>query len=571
MNKFLHRFSGYIIVAVIALGTPVAAQQPVLNFQVIASGLNNPVDIVTAPGDNRLFIAQQNGLIRIWTGAGFSDFINLGGVITNPAGGEQGLLSIVFHPGYASNRYFFVWYTNTTGAVTLARYQRNSTNPDIADPGSGQVLLSIPKPGNPYFTNHNGGKLIFGSDGMLYVGTGDGGSGGDPFNNAQNGNSLMGKMLRIDVNNFATAPPFYTIPLNNPYAAAGDGVLDEIYAIGLRNPWRWSFDRENGDMWIADVGQNAWEEINWRRAGNTAAVNYGWRCYEGAHIYAGGGCTPTDTVSPIFEYPHNFATGGYSVTGGYVYRGPDPQNIALRGYYITADYVSGNVWMIRPNGSGGWNSYLQAGLPGNISSFGEGNDGTLYALGRSSGTIYKVILSSIIPVTITSFNALSREGYNELQWQTGSEVNTSTFHIEFSTDGNQFTRVGQVAARGIPSGGSYSFRHQLVQLNDIFYRLAIEDADGSLKFSGIVRLQHPGALIRVFPTILSGSGIINIVLREPVKHVQLLNNMGALVWQKNISRLSGNISLAMPELPGGLYLLRISGTGFRHHEKIIIK
>ena len=232
-----------------------------------------------------------------------------------------------------------MWYTDVNGAVTLARYRRDVTNPDIADPASGQVLLRYSKPGSPYFTNHNGGKLNFGPDGMLYVGTGDGGNGGDPYNNAQNGNSLMGKMLRLNVNSFATSAPFYDIPADNPFLAPGDGILDEIYAIGLRNPWRWSFDRSTGDMWIADVGQGAWEEVNWLAAGSTSGVNYGWRCYEANHVY-GSGCSPavTDTIAPIFEYSHNNATGGYSITGGYVYRGASYPE--LQGYYITADYLS---------------------------------------------------------------------------------------------------------------------------------------------------------------------------------------------------------------------------------------
>jgi glucose/arabinose dehydrogenase len=568
MNNLLRRIRGLYFLVLLALSNSAVAQQPVLNFQTVASGLNNPVDIVTAPGDSRLFVAQQNGLVRIWTGTTFLDFINLAGVITDPPGGEQGLLSIVFHPGYATNRYFFVWYTSTTGAVTLARYQRNSINPDIADPGSGQVLLSIPKPGNPYFTNHNGGKLIFGGDGMLYIGTGDGGSGGDPLNNAQNGNSLLGKMLRIDVNGFTAS---YNIPADNPFTSAVDGILDEIYAIGLRNPWRWSFDRANGDMWIADVGQNLWEEINWRRAGNTAGVNYGWRCYEGAHIYAGGGCTPSDTVSPIFEYPHNGTTGGFSVTGGYVYRGPDPQNVPLVGYYITADYVSGNVWSIRSNGSGGWNSYLQAGLPGNISSFGEGVDGTLYALARGTGIIYKVMLSSIIPVTITGFTAVSREGYNELEWRTSNETNTRTYYVEYSTDGNVFSRVGQVTANGNSSANSYTFRHQVSPGRDAYYRIVTEDADGSTKISNIIRLQRATSNIRIYPTVLQPNGMLNLVLTEPAQRLELMNSTGSVAWQKDISNMNGVTSLAIPNLPAGVYCIRINGRGFLHQEKIIIR
>ena len=545
-----------------------AFTQPVLSFQPVTSGLNAPVDIVTAPGDSRLFIAQQNGLIRIWDGSSLTDFINLGSVITNPAGSEQGFLSIAFHPAYNTNRYFFVWYTDVAGAVTLARYQRNISNPDIADVGSAQVLLSIPKPGTPYFSNHNGAKLIFGNDGMLYIGTGDGGSGGDPFNNAQNGNSLLGKMLRINVNGFTSS---YSIPPDNPYLVSGDGILDEIYALGLRNPWRWSFDRANGDMWIADVGQNLWEEVNWRPAGSTAGVNYGWRCYEGAHVYAGGGCAPTDTVSPIFEYPHNNTTGGFSITGGYVYRGPDAQNVPLLGYYITADYVSGNVWTIKPNGSGGWNTHMQAGLPGNISSFGEGADGTLYALGRSTGTIYKVMLSSIVPVTLTRFAARAYSGYNQLEWNSSSEINTLAYHIEYSRNGNQFSRVGRVSAVGSSSGGSYSFKHHTQQAENAWYRLAMEDADGSVRFSEIIRLRALAGGIKVYPTILPAQSTITLESGKPLKNLQLLNSMGAMIWQKNLEEQSGSIPVLLKAVPPGVYLLIIHGMDFLHKEKLIIQ
>ena len=545
--------------------------QPVIGYQLVTAGLTNPIDVVTASGDSRLFIAQQNGLIRIWNGSVLSDFINLGSVLTNPAGGEQGLLSIVFHPSYNSNRYFFVWYTNTTGAVTLARYQRNISNADIADVSSARVLLTIPKPGSPYFTNHNGGKIIFGNDGMLFIGTGDGGSGGDPFANAQNGNSLFGKMLRINVNSFATSPPFYTIPADNPFASPADGIRDEIYATGLRNPWRWSFDRANGDMWIGDVGQDLWEEVNWLPAGSTAAVNYGWRCYEGAHIYSGGGCTPTDTVSPVFEYPHNGTTGGFSITGGYVYRGPDPANAALLGYYITTDYVSTNLWLIKPNGIGGFTTYKQAGVLNNISSFGEGADGTLYALRRSTGTLYKVIVTAVIPVTLTQFAVKAGYGYNQVEWATSAEINTIKYHIEYSSNGLQFTRLGQVAASGIFSGSRYSYRHTTPLNGIIYYRLAIEDTDGSIRYSDIVKLlADDGKAVKVYPAVIS-NGTVYIEAGKPIKNMQLMNSAGAVVFQKNMQGLSGNIPVILPVLPQGFYMLRLYGNDFMVNEKIILQ
>jgi hypothetical protein len=324
-------------------------------------------------------------------------------------------------------------------------------------------------------------------------------------------------------------------------------------------------------MWIADVGQNLWEEINWLPVGSTSGVNYGWRCYEGAHIYSGGGCAPTDTVSPIFDYPHNSTTGGYSVTGGYVYRGPDPQNAPLLGTYITADYVSGNIWTIKRNGSGGWNISRQAGLPGNISSFGEGTDGTLYALGRSTGTLYKIMLASIVPVTLTSFNAVARVGYNELEWLTSAELNTRTYHVEYSTDGSHFTRVGQVLSSGNSSGRRYTFQHRFTQPNDAWYRLVIEDIDGSSRFSDIIRVQHFGANVRVYPTVIQRNGTIKLFLPEPAQNVQLTNTMGVITWQKDIRQSAGLITISITDVPAGVYLLRVFGHSLLHKEKIIIE
>lgn len=570
MRNNLHNTKACLILFIcLAANITIAKAQPEIGYQTVTSGLNNPIDVVTAPGDSRLFIAQQNGLIRIWNGTALSDFINIGSVLTNPAGGEQGLLSIAFHPSYNTNRYFFVWYTNTTGAVTLARYRRNAINPDIADVASAQVLLSIPKPGSPYFTNHNGGKLLFGTDGMLYIGTGDGGSGGDPFGNAQNGNSLLGKMLRLNVNSFATSAPFYDIPLDNPFLAPADGILDEIYAIGLRNPWRWSFDRANGDMWIGDVGQGLWEEVNWLPAGSTAGVNYGWKCYEGAHIYSGGGCSPTDTISPVFEYGHNNTTGGFSITGGYVYRGSEFPT--LQGYYLTTDYVSTNLWLIKPNGTGGFTSTQQSGVFNNISSFGEGADGTLYAVRRSNGTLYKVIVTSVVPVTLTRFIGTPNIGYNQLSFASSAEINTNAYHIEYSTNNQQFIRVGLVAANRIASGSSYNYRHNVNSLGNAYYRLAIEDVDGSIRYSETIHLVSTDVKgVKIYPTVIN-NGLVNVVLSKPVKSIQLMNSNGAMVFQKNMLGMAGSIPVYLPTLPAGVYVLSVMGNGFTEKEKLIIQ
>ncbi|HNJ96078.1 MAG TPA: PQQ-dependent sugar dehydrogenase, partial [Ferruginibacter sp.] len=386
---------------------------PVLVYSpVVTSGLSSPVDVVNAgDGSNRLFVVQQGGQVRIVSGGALlpGNFLDIPDSISG--GGERGLLSIAFHPNYESNRYFFVYYTNTAGDLRITRFQTQAGNPNAADESTGVVILTIP---HPTYSNHNGGKLNFGADGHLYFATGDGGSGGDPDNNSQNGNSLLGKMIRINVDNFTT-PPYYTIPADNPYVT-NPSVRDEIFAMGLRNPWRWSFDKQTNDMWIADVGQGAWEEVNFRTLATSGGINYGWRCYEGNAAYNTSGCLPQSSyIAPIFVYPHNSATGGFSITGGHVYRGSE--YAAMVGYYICADYVSGNTWLIKSNGAGGWNTTQQNGLPGNISGFGEAENSDLYALSRN-GSLYKVITSTVLPVTLLDLKATSLNGYNEISWRT---------------------------------------------------------------------------------------------------------------------------------------------------------
>ena len=545
------------------------AQNPILFYQPVLTGLSSPVDAVTAPGDGRMFIAQQNGLIRIRNGSSFIEFANLGSVILT-SGGEQGLLSLAFHPQYASNRYFFVLYTAaTTGAITLARYRRDAVNPNTIEAG-GTVLLSIAKP-TPLvdYSNHNGGKINFGPDGYLYMSTGDGGNSGDPGNRAQDRTQLLGKMLRLDVNSFATSAPFYDIPPSNPWSAGGDGFRDEIYAYGLRNPWRWSFDRLTGDMWIGDVGQSSWEEVNWIPAGEALGGNFGWRCYEGAHIYGPGGCAPTDTISPVFEYGRNFTTGGISITGGIVYRGT--ASPAMQGFYIVADYVSGNLWKIKPNGAGGWQTFIQNGLTANVAGFAEGPTGELYAVNRGQGRIDSIIVSSVVPVNISSFTVTPQNGYNDINWSTAAEINTSRFYIEYGTDGASFNRVGNVVAAGNNNGRAYTYRHMVSQEGYVYYRLATEDADGSVSYSNIIRIRSgKTAPVKVYPTVLSNNQL-NIELNQAAQEMQLVNSSGAVVFRKNLQGLSGNQRLVLPVLPKGLYVLRVGGPEINFREKIIIR
>ncbi|WP_395633411.1 PQQ-dependent sugar dehydrogenase [Flavobacterium sp.] len=360
------------------LGFSVSAQT--INLQSFAAGFSSPVEIAHPANDARLFVVQQSGLIRILNPNGTintTPFLTLTSS-TILSGGERGLLGLAFHPNYASNGYFYVNYTRAgDGATVIARYTV-SADPNIADAGSGTVLLTVAQP----FSNHNGGSIKFGPDGYLYIGMGDGGSGGDPGNRAQNINENLGKMLRIDVD---SASP-YGIPATNPYV--GISGNDEIWAIGLRNPWKFSFNRLNGDLWIADVGQNAIEEINKvsTPATNTG-LNFGWRCYEGNVPYDNSGCPSySATYAPIAVYVHG-TTNRCSITGGYFYTGSTYPNFANK--YFFADYCTGEIGWVSSDGTITWNY----NGPNLITTFGEDTNGELYV--AMGGTIYKMIDASL--------------------------------------------------------------------------------------------------------------------------------------------------------------------------------
>ena len=357
---------------------PLADSPSALPLVPIATDLVKPVGLTNAgDGSGRLFITLQDGKIMIWDGTQVlpTPFLNIDPIV-NSSGSEQGLLGLAFHPDYESNGYFYVNYTDNTGGDTvIARYSVSAGNPNVADPASALQLMEIDQP----FTNHNGGQLQFGPDGYLYIGMGDGGSGGDPFNNAQNPAELLGKMLRIDVNGLVGLPPDcggsnYTIPANNPFVDGPGGTCDEIWHMGVRNPWRFTFDRITGDMYIGDVGQDSWEEVDFQPAVSAGGENWGWRCYEGNHPFNTTGCGPAgDYDMPIVEYSHSL---GCSITGGYVYRGPILPGLRP-GTYVYGDFCSGRIWGVRRAFSGTWKSFQLQDTPYQISTFGEMENGTL--------------------------------------------------------------------------------------------------------------------------------------------------------------------------------------------------
>jgi glucose/arabinose dehydrogenase len=344
-------------------------------------GLSRPTFATHAgDGTGRLFVVEKAGRIRIVAGGTTQSqpFLDITDRVGS-SGSEQGLLSVAFHPQYRANGLFFVDYTDRNGNTMISRFHI-SADANRADPSSERTVLTVDQPE----ANHNGGQLAFGPDGYLYIGMGDGGGAGDRHGrqgNGQNRATLLGKILRIDVN--GKSP--YAMPPDNPFVGQS-GVRPEIWAIGLRNPWRFSFDRATGDLFIADVGQNQLEEVNFQPVHSRGGQNYGWRIMEGSECFnPSTGCNKTNLVLPVVEYSHDF---GCSITGGYRYRG---KNIpALDGVYFFGDYCSGRVWTLTGDAQAGWTKTEVLQTKDNISSFGEDEGGELYLMGLDSGALYRL-------------------------------------------------------------------------------------------------------------------------------------------------------------------------------------
>jgi glucose/arabinose dehydrogenase len=353
-----------------------------LVLQQVAQGYSDPVVVTGArDGSGRLLVVEQQGRILIVGGGVFLDIASL----VDSSGNEQGLLGLAFHPDFANNGYFYVNYTHDPAGTNpdltrVSRFEVSAGDPDTADPSSEKILLSFDQTA----PNHNGGDLHFGPDGYLYIATGDGGGGEDPNDHGQSLDTLLGKVLRIDVD---IGDP-YGIPQDNPFVGDGD-ALDEIWAYGLRNPWRFSFDRLNGDLFIGDVGQQVREEIDLQRASSGGGENYGWSCMEGDLVQDFNPCDGAPLTAPILVYGHNPEC---SVTGGFLYRG----NIGgLHGRYVFGDYCSGVIWFASES-AGVWSAEVFQDTAMDISSFGEGDDGELYVLDHDGGVVYGFFSPSAI-------------------------------------------------------------------------------------------------------------------------------------------------------------------------------
>jgi glucose/arabinose dehydrogenase len=355
---------------------PASTAAPRIALEPAWSGFSQPVQLANAgDGSGRLFVVQLGGSIRVIEGGRVlaTPLLDISRLVST--GGERGLLGMAFEPGHPDT--FYVDYTDINGDSVIARYRVSSTDRNIADPASADTVLKVAQP----FPNHNGGQLAFGPDGFLYIGFGDGGGAGDPNGNGQNPAALLGKILRIGVSGTAT----YTIPADNPFVTR-HGFRPEIWDLGLRNPWRFSFDTANGDLYIGDVGQNLWEEIDYEPA-RTGGLNYGWNRYEGLHTFkVDAALAPgTTAIPPVAEYGHD---QGEAVIGGFVYRGSRWPSLA--GAYLYGDYSSGRVWALTRQG-GSWRSEVAADTGRIIGGFGQAEDGELYLLDLRGGDVLHVV------------------------------------------------------------------------------------------------------------------------------------------------------------------------------------
>ncbi|MCB0570479.1 MAG: PQQ-dependent sugar dehydrogenase [Phaeodactylibacter sp.] len=508
--------------------------QNAIQLEVYASGFSQPVDITNA-GDERLFVVEKAGYISIIDGDGHplpQPFLDIDSRV-NSVASERGLLGLAFHPDYENNGYFFVNYTNNDGDTRISRFSRSAADPNLADPNSELILLEVDQP----YSNHNAGDLNFGPDGYLYFGLGDGGLGGDPLNSGQTRMALLGKMHRIDVDN---GNP-YAIPPDNPFVD-DDSTADEIWALGLRNPWRFSFDRLTGDMWIGDVGQDSWEEVDFQPASSAGGENYGWRCYEGLAPYNSSGCGPSSSyVSPIHVYANNNSVG-CSITGGFVYRGSAFP--ALYGKYIYADYCSGRFWSLEPDGQGGWvNTELINTTNSEFVSFGENKAGELFVAGIGSGNIFRVRVNCAaqpIPVITAEDNVLTAPaGYVSYQWLLGGQPIEDAAGAAFTAE----------------ESGSYS-----VQVADgngcTLASEAVEIIVNSLESLGLRALS-------VSPNPFDGNFRLEFAALQPGNfRIRLQNAEGQVVWQRNshgVQEFSEQIEL--PGLASGAYLLIVDKDG----------
>ena len=496
-----------IVIGIVGGGPVPAAAQAQIENAFPNLSFSAVTDVQAPPdGSDRLFVLERAGRIRVFeadpTTSQTDPFLDIRDQVDTQ--GEGGLLGLAFHTNYAQNGQFFVYYTTSQDGPfrsVVSRFTVSESDSNAADPSSEEVVLPVEQP----YSNHNAGQLQFGPDGFLYVGLGDGGSGGDPEENGQDPTTLLGSMLRLDVDlGGSGASPdcgsgAYEVPEANPFVDAGDDSCDEIYAYGFRNPYRYSFGPE-GRLWVADVGQNSWEEIDWVEAGG----NYGWDVMEGTHCYEpSSGCNTTGLDLPVFEYSHskgNSITGGYVSTGGCGY---------VEGRYVYGDYGSGRIWALSYDEDGAGTNELLLDSSLSLTTFGVGPDDRLYFAGIFDEALYQFDCSTL-PVELTSFRGRVDGGAVHLAWETASETNNAHFvvqrrRINAETVGGTWADIGRVEGAGTTTAPRrYRFVDDALpfEAEGLRYRLKQIDTDGHVTVSSSIEVRlGPGPDAALLPPV----------------------------------------------------------------------
>jgi glucose/arabinose dehydrogenase len=621
---------GVILVLYTFFAFQTIAQTPNLVLTNMGSALSEPIAVVNA-GDSRLFVAEQGGLIKIYKNGAFlpTPFLNLTSIVTS-TGNEQGLLGLAFSPNFSSNGFFYVNYTGGSPTKTnVVRYSVSLTNPDSALPSSAQVVLTQNQP----YSNHNGGNLVFGPDGYLYIGLGDGGSANDPQGYGQNTQTQLAKMLRIEVDSSAT----YTVPADNPFVG-NTNFLPQIWAYGLRNPWRYSFDRLTGDLWIADVGQDIYEEINKVPAG-MGGQNYGWKCKEGFSTFNSAGvcANVSNLTAPIFDYPHG--TAGCSVTGGFVYRGAMHKN--LYGKYIYADYCNNKIYALTPQSNGTYTNALLKDVAGSgFSSFGEDMYGEMYLTDRDNNKLYRLTDTStcnpvaqlnigsaiatcdttytlttpynpnmayqwnlngnaIIGADSSAFTANQNGTYSVTVANTNNNCNSISDTVQITLglivqptitglDTLYCSNASSVIIAGTPAGGTFSgsgingnvFNPQTAGIGThiINYQYQLNGCNASTQFSttisacaGINEVTNNN--ISIMPNPNQGTFSVGFTIHQSEAiTLKVLNNLGQMVYKHTMQVNAGNITLPLQiKEAAGVYTLQIHAKTGVQQKTFVIK
>jgi glucose/arabinose dehydrogenase len=562
-NYLSARYRSLLILCWALFSTVGTFAQPDIQMRLkIDENLNVPMQLVNAgDGSGRIFIAEKSGVVQVFDANHqyLGIYLDIQDLVLSTED-EAGLLSIAFHPDFKNNGCFFVYYSDKdaqVGHVVVARYKTSTPSSNkMVDPAPVKVLVI-----DHAARNHYGGDMNFGQDGNLYLSVGDGGGSNDPNNNAQNTSSLLGKLLRITV--ATTGAATYTIPADNPFG-------NEVFAYGLRNPFRWCFDKANGNVWLGDVGQNGKEEINFQTAAQIKGSNFGWRCYEGdipnPAFASAPECSLYGNLQPRYSYGRAL---GVSVMGGIVYRGQKYPDMA--GYYIGSDYYTGLFHVIAPDTPNGTIETTSLAPLGGITDFGEAENGDIYAVASTRNSVYMFFDANVpLPVQLVKFSGVRGSEGVTLTWETSSEKDFQGFEVEYGRSPNRLVRIGTISAQQAAGGSLYRFVDPLAATDHVYYRLKMIDLDGTFAYSRIISV--PQAMEErgfVYPSVIS-TGSMSLQLDQSYTTLELINLSGTTIMKSEITGKTGNMTIPVHSVASGLYIVRLTNPAGSLQQKVMI-